>query len=228
MQRRDRAALALVLLAGAKPAAYAAQVETEWAKQVGRAIKHVLLVIKNNPEKNAAEILARPDVQEALTKPVLQAGQFTMSRIFAAWDNENGPTPSNYLDSIVADVMRNTVTAPARLQQVVSMDLKQTESAMRKVAVDLARRSGLGVRVAEVRASAERDLVSLVEAGHAHKRWVAHLDENTCSHCASLHNMVIPALDSFPADAGERYLRVYQDLLGPPRHPRCRCRLVPA
>ena len=223
---RQRAALAVVLLAAAQPASHAAQVEQEWLRQAKRAIKHVLVVLKNNPQKPVSDIFSRPDVLQALSQPFQEAAEFTLRHLVAVWEEQGAPS-SGYLDQLIADVMRNSILASSRMQRVIYADRDSADLSMNKIGADLARRAGLGVRVAEVRSRAERDLLAIAAKGQ-YKRWVSRLDAATCSECSALHGMVLHVLEEFPADAGGREVRVYRDLLGPPRHPRCRCRLVPA
>jgi hypothetical protein len=199
----------------------------EWAKQAKRAIDHVLLVIGNNPTQPIQEILARPDIQQALHVPFQEAGAFTLAQVKEVWAAAGGPDQSDYLDQLLTDVYKNTVLAPARMQQAMTQgDSSLIQSRMTKVAADLARRNSYSVRVAEVRARTEKDLLAIAALGQR-KMWQSKLDESTCSYCAALHGQIIDVLEPFPADAGGTKLRVYGDLLGPPRHPRCRCRLVP-
>jgi hypothetical protein len=57
------------------------------------------------------------------------------------------------------------------------------------------------------------------------KVWLANLVNNTpCEHCLALHGTEVGLHESFPLK--ENKLKVYGDLLGPPRHPRCRCYLA--
>jgi len=57
------------------------------------------------------------------------------------------------------------------------------------------------------------------------KLWVANFVDNTpCDFCRELHGMEVGFNESFPSDTN--LLKIYGDLMGPPRHPRCKCRLV--
>jgi len=225
---RSDIALSLVLLAKAKPALYASAVETEWAKQAARAIKHLSLVLKNNPGKSVAEILQRPDVQQALHEPFQTAGKYTLGQVQLVWNEAKGPASSEYLDQLMSDVVRTSAVSSSLMQRTINEgDRESIVDRMKKLAASLALRNGLTIRVAEVRAITEHDLLEIAKS-HSHKKWVSKNDDSTCSSCHGLHGMVIPILEEFPADVGDRPLHVYKDLLGPPRHPRCRCKLVPA
>jgi len=61
------------------------------------------------------------------------------------------------------------------------------------------------------------------------KVWVANfLNNNPCDMCWALHGVSLPIGQSFDpyATFGRRVVRTYRDLIGPPRHPNCQCRLV--
>lgn len=57
------------------------------------------------------------------------------------------------------------------------------------------------------------------------KLWLANFEDNTpCVFCQALHGKEVDLDKSFPTDSN--LLKVYGDLKGPPRHPRCKCRIV--
>ena len=57
------------------------------------------------------------------------------------------------------------------------------------------------------------------------KLWVANFVNNTpCEFCQALHGTEVGLDEDFPTDLNK--LKIYGDLKGPPRHPRCRCRLL--
>lgn len=56
------------------------------------------------------------------------------------------------------------------------------------------------------------------------KYWVANFVDNVpCPACRRLHGTHVGLHESFRAETGEP--GVYRDLIGPPRHPRCQCRI---
>lgn len=56
------------------------------------------------------------------------------------------------------------------------------------------------------------------------KYWVANFVDNTpCPSCTKLHGTSVGLRESFEPFSPET--KVYRDLQGPPRHPRCKCRL---
>ncbi len=57
------------------------------------------------------------------------------------------------------------------------------------------------------------------------KIWLANFVDNLpCEFCIALHGEEVPLEDSFVTSSNK--LKVYGDLKGPPRHPRCKCRLA--
>lgn len=57
------------------------------------------------------------------------------------------------------------------------------------------------------------------------KVWVANFVDNTpCPACVRLHGQSIRLHEMFQEQTGEP--GVYRDLIGPPRHPRCQCKIV--
>jgi hypothetical protein len=113
----------------------------------------------------------------------------------------------------------------------------------------MAHASGVALRnrlSAEVAATAAQTAARIADGeeeelagGKAWKQWRCRQsppDDRTCHWCRALHGMVIPLHASFPAGepadlTGHGHLtrppRVYRGKLkGPPRHPRCRCRIV--
>jgi hypothetical protein len=64
------------------------------------------------------------------------------------------------------------------------------------------------------------------------KMWAARMDGKdpaSCAWCRALHGMVLPLDQEFPHGGpleGHQPPKVYHSLLGPPRHPNCRCRIV--
>jgi hypothetical protein len=56
------------------------------------------------------------------------------------------------------------------------------------------------------------------------KYWVANFKNNTpCPYCTKLHGTHVGLHEMFSVETGEP--GVYRDLIGPPRHPNCKCRL---
>ena len=58
------------------------------------------------------------------------------------------------------------------------------------------------------------------------KVWMANFVNNVpCDHCRALHGTEVGLHEEFPAPT-LRKLKIYHNLIGPPRHPRCRCYLA--
>ena len=123
---------------------------------------------------------------------------------------------SFYLDGLVADVQRN-------LREFKASEQTQT---------DLTRaisRIGHSAGVAAARGHTDAMLRSAKELSEQYgfmvrKLWQANFVNHVpCELCADLHDTEVDLDEEFPAD---NRLKVYGDLKGPPRHPRCVCHLV--
>jgi hypothetical protein len=64
----------------------------------------------------------------------------------------------------------------------------------------------------------------------SYKMWVANFQRanSPCLTCAALHGTTIPLQEEFDPEMSfeSKPPAIYQNLLGPPRHPNCRCRIV--
>lgn len=127
-----------------------------------------------------------------------------------------GVVKSSYLNGLVADVQRNLRDFKASPQSVE--DLTRAVS-----------RIAHSAGVAAARGQTDALLRSAKELAERHgfilrKVWMANFINHTpCELCADLHMTEVGLDEEFPA--GNK-LKVYGDLKGPPRHPRCVCRLV--
>ena len=123
---------------------------------------------------------------------------------------------SAYLDGLLDDVRRN-------LREYKDSDRgpEARKKAVSRIQFSAGVASSRGHTDALLRAANElsRDYGFLLK-----KVWRANFLAHTpCELCAGLHGTSVPLGDSFPADSR---LKVYGDLKGPPRHPRCMCWLV--
>jgi hypothetical protein len=99
----------------------------------------------------------------------------------------------------------------------------------------LARRAGAGASVAVTRGYNDAKHQAYQQVSHnlgkpVAKVWVCNFGPNTCATCAALHGTIVGLNDSFPTNvtfAAGKPPKVYFDLRTPPRHPHCRCVLVP-
>lgn len=103
---------------------------------------------------------------------------------------------------------------------------------------DISKRSQAGIAAATHRGYSEGQLAqAAAQAGPAglsgvKKVWVANFaqdpERGPCLTCIALHGQVRELHEQFDSAAtfGTKALPVYRDLLGPPRHSRCRCKIV--
>lgn len=128
------------------------------------------------------------------------------------WNPETRIFRTSYLDALLEDVRRNLREYKA----------DRTVLARRRAAL----RMELSARVASQRGYTDALLSLAGELDDAklqvRKTWQATFINNTpCPQCTELHGVSVPLGSSFPGTGS-----VYIDLLGPPLHPRCRCKLV--
>ena len=130
---------------------------------------------------------------------------------------EPGVLNSDYLRSLVRDVGRN----------VRAFQSGEQDSQAKR---DLLSRLSHSVGVAAARGYTDALIMAAVELEEDHgfilkKIWRANFDDHTpCPMCAELNGTSVPLNKEFKTDANR--LKVYGDLKGPPRHPRCMCWLV--
>jgi hypothetical protein len=123
---------------------------------------------------------------------------------------------TSYLDGLLADVRRN-------LREFKASDRGDVA---RRRAIS---RIGHSAGVAATRGYTDAVLESsreLEDFGfRLRKLWVANFVNNTpCEFCQALHGVEVELDEDFPTNLNK--LKIYGDLKGPPRHPRCKCRLV--
>jgi hypothetical protein len=203
------------------PAADALAASAAWKGASQEAVAFISLVMRNNPHKPIEAILARSDVQSALTWPFNNAADKSKAIIENAFAGLDSP----FKDSVKNDLDGMAAEAPVKITSEMKDPERQT-LAQRLLAwlQKLERRAAMAVDVGTTRAITE---LNALQAHSGFKMWVAQIEElNTCSHCRGLHGMVIPWDQEFPYNTGQRNLGVYGDLQGPPRHPNCRCHLV--
>jgi len=196
-----------------------------WEEAVQQAIDHIVLVIRNNPGKEMQQILNRPDVQEALSEAGIDGAAAVIAEVTKVWNENNGPAGSPYLNSVLNDMRRNGMTFPNRMSQAL---LDGDRSQVEKTLLSDRLRATAAQTAAATRARTERSIANFRSQGMGRVRWVAHIDEKTCSTCI--------ALNGTETDIGAEFnrrililnkLRPYGNLIGPPAHPNCRCELEP-
>lgn len=176
-----------------------------------------------------------------------------ISRIFDAWDSGelNGQTVRYRLEAVIrssyrtsAAVARGVAQQSSDIPDWVSHEVFNTEylqDLLRDVRRNLRDyKSGTLTReqavsriqhsagVASQRGYTDQIIASYTELEDfgldVRKYWVANFVNNTpCPACTRLHGTSVGLHETFRAESGEP--GVYRDLIGPPRHPRCQCRL---
>lgn len=119
---------------------------------------------------------------------------------------------TDYLQDLLADVRRN-------LREYKAGNLSSAQAIFR-----MEHSAG----VAAQRGYTDQIIASYAELEdfgmRLQKYWVANfVDNDPCPACRRLHGTSVGLNESFRAETGEP--GVYRDLAGPPRHPRCKCRL---
>lgn len=227
---------------------YQKQVEALWEQANTEALSHLTIVLRNNPHKTKAAILARPDVQSALRYPYEQAAQQSEEIVRKAWKAGEAEAvkmvkgefkllkaawaghevDETLLDSLVGDLYANAEAMRERLgEALTNPGSKGVAASLNGLASNARLRASYTVSTAVWGVSTEvRD--SAIDKAGLNKMWVAVLDEKTCSHCKALNGMILAPGKQFPINAGKTALKAYRGiLLGPPRHPSCRCQLIP-
>lgn len=123
---------------------------------------------------------------------------------------------SKYLRSLLFDVRRN-------LREFRRSE--QTEKDRRQAILRIQHSAGVAAQRGYTDALIEA-YAELEDFGfELRKLWMANFVNNTpCEQCSALHGTEVGLHEEFPT--GEARLKVYGDLKGPPRHPRCRCYLA--
>ena len=123
---------------------------------------------------------------------------------------------TSYLDGLLEDVRRNLRDYKASDRGAVAK-----RRAVSRIEHSAGVASTRGYTDAVLEASRELD-----DFGYRlRKLWVANFVNNVpCEFCQALHGVEVELDEDFPTD--RNLLKVYGDLKGPPRHPRCRCRLL--
>lgn len=223
-QRQTAAELHQVAMSNVVEELLALSAADDWSVAVNDGLEHVLLVLGNNPTRNIAEILVRPDVQAALSSAGHDGAAAAIHSVSQAWVEEGGPVESSYLHSILGDLDRNGQTFASRMTSAIQAG---NRADVEQIILRDRLRAAAAEATARARASAEADLALMRSNGVEAVKWVANIDDRTCSACRALNGTVVPIGAEFDRQAGGLTTRVYRDLIAPPRHPNCRCKLVP-
>jgi hypothetical protein len=225
---------------------YQSQVADYWEAANKEALRLLVLVMKNNPKKTPQQILLRPDVRAVLRNPYLEAAAKSKHLIGTAWNDSETLTlkhtkaefkklgidwaghllDHDLLDALFGDLDRNAKAMRSRFRAAMD-EPAHAQARLTGIANDAKTRARYSTQVAVWGASSQVRDSAITAAPGLGKMWVAVLDSRTCSHCKALHGTVLEPAAEFPADAGAVPLGVYRNvLIGPPRHPNCRCVLA--
>lgn len=226
---------------------YEKRIEALWEAANKEALNHLNLVMQNNPKTPVETILKRPDVRSALRYPYEEAAKASEKVLREAWDAGEAETVRKVkgefkllgetwqgheadkalLESLVGDLHENAKAMRSRYHEALTKDSSASiKKRLTGITNDAKTRSRYSVSTAVWGvASLVRD--SAFALAGMNKMWLAVLDDRTCSHCRSLHLTVIKPGQMFAITAGGTKLKAYRNvLLGPPRHPNCRCVIV--
>lgn len=211
-------------------------------------------VVQNNPYGDIYDLLARPDVTRLLERGISQARVDALAALNDAWPDTSSAYYQALRADIerayaeASGSLRDTAVAAASTVPQVGFvpgvhrpgsnpsheaaisRARAVRAAVTAAVMWLGYRNDLTVSVARTRVATERRLAEGRRQSGVLKRWVSRKDSKVCPWCRWLDSQ-----DPIPIDAefsrppnigGHAGPRIYLDLLGPPLHPRCRCRLV--
>lgn len=217
---------------------YQEKIAALWDDANEEALKHLNVVIKNNPHKPIADILKRPDVQSAIRWPYEQAAKASEPIMKEAWDEAakdalqkakgevkllGGTWGGHEIDDtlltdLIEDLHLNAKAMKARIE--TGLKGKDPETRLKQITSDVRTRGAFTASTGVWGvASMVRD--SAAALAGINKMWLSRMDAATCSGCRGLHMVVVGPGQTFP----NPFKGTYKDrpLLGPPLHPRCRC-----
>lgn len=195
-------------------------VQQTWLEAAYEAATHVVLVLGNNPQKKLKEILARPDVKEALTYPFKEAGLQTVAAMNETWKLVAPEADKTDLKLAIKSVRKNARQASSRMRKAVLLGPDKFPGEAEKIAKEYARRAQMSIDYVQKKA----ETMKAVNSGGTHKTWMG--PQAQCSACQALHGTTIPIHALFDPQAGGLNLGTFGALVGPPRHPFCKCYLV--
>jgi hypothetical protein len=184
-------------------------------RQIPEALLFLRLVVANNPKKTDAEIVQRPDVNqafEALERWIIDAVKTikVVNSILPVADNLITKSAEETLETFAEDFHRDRIADWRNDQEKMSQWIARILLRMNWFVDWL------------------RSQVEFLTTNAPYKRWVSRLASNTCKYCRALHGTILPIEKSFaPAARKAGFKRIYGGLYAPPLHPRCQCRLEP-
>jgi hypothetical protein len=201
--------------------------------RVGRWIALVLRMVRGHPGADIYAILASPAMTAELERRLGQARALAEARLQRAWPASVSP----YRARLADDIERAYEMAPGKFREEAIRAFLSTAPALRAdvmsrelvaAAWQLGLRNELTVAVAQTRRAGE-DVLARAEPGQD-KTWVTRRDARVCVWCRFLASLgAIPVDEEFSYSSSvstQRPPRVYLNLMCPPAHPLCRCRIV--
>lgn len=133
------------------------------------------------------------------------------------WEPSDTVFRTDYLEALLSDVRRN-------LREYKKSD--RDDRARRRAIQRMQHSAGVGAHRGYTD-SLLRGYKQLQDFGYKlSKVWSANfLGNDPCEHCRALHGTIVGLNDEFPF-LSDTPVKVYLNLQGPPRHPRCRCFLI--
>jgi hypothetical protein len=214
-----------------------------WDNETHAAIRHVLLVLGNNPGR-AEQVMRRPDVQHVIQDAASRLRDRLQKTTGSAWaagvmtgqqhgieasillglQPGDGEPDESQLDVLRADASRIASDLQAQLLAAITSDAPEDdlEKARRRTKL----RAKL-VTEAATKQGARQAKVAVLRSTNTLKMWAADFAHNPCSTCIALHGTTAEWDAEFPHDVTSHHLGTHGPLLGPPRHPNCGCDLIP-
>jgi hypothetical protein len=188
--------------------------------------------VRKQPTGDIHAILNSQELSAALGSSLGRARSVAEDSLAKVWPDSG----SQYRASLEGDISRAYGQVPDQLWGTAISAFGSVPPERRAAAVsaavvrtawDLGLRNGLTVAVARTRRAGEE---VLSRAGPGQKKiWITRDDSRVCAWCRLLASLPAIPVDqefSYGQLAGARKPpKVYHDLLCPPAHPRCRCRL---
>lgn len=190
-----------------------------WTKAAKEGIGYILLLKKNNPKSDLRQLLARPDAQQALHAAGVKAASLVQRSIRDMWRANGGNPSSVFLKQLLKDSAANGRSFEAMARSLLD---SPDGADLRKLVSKFAFRQAAGMAVAVTRAKGEAALVAAKKAGRKEMVWRT-TSGHPCEECLALEGTRVSIGREFPHFAGGRRLKVFLNLLCPPRHPFCRC-----
>jgi hypothetical protein len=147
---------------------------------------------------------------------------------------------TSYVNSVLQDMQMLSFRVPSMLWAAARIPTPGTDRgqyastvalAIRNESRKMAQRVSAAATAAANRGFNEGALVEMQQVIQENpartilKLWLCTLSANSCPTCVSLHGTVLQVTEEFTYQTSESGRTVYHNLLTPPRHPACRCRV---